>query len=332
MIRVRRSPLLAAVVLLSVSTGAAANDETLARAKDLYRSASYDEALVVLDQLARDASGSTRVEASEYRLFCLIALDRKTDAHVAIESMVSADPFYQLTTNQASPRVRTMFRDIRQSLLPGILHREYAVAKASFDRQDPEAAAQFERVLRLLDDPQLPPASASSDFRMVVSGFRDLSQARAQHAAAIPPPAAAPSAPEPVAAAPVAPSTTEVAPPPAAPAVTEQAAVPEALPRPAIYREGDSGVVPPVTLKQTLPPLKLPPGQRAGASQGEALLEIVIDERGDVTSARLRKMFHSSYDQQLVRAAMGWKYEPARKDGVPVRFTKNVAVRVSAGN
>ena len=120
MIAVRCSSLLATIAFLAVSTAAAAaSDETLARAKDLYRSAAYDEALVVLDQIANESSGAARVEANEYRLFCLIALDRKTDARVAIESMVNADPFYQLSAEQASPRVRTMFKDIRQSLLPG---------------------------------------------------------------------------------------------------------------------------------------------------------------------------------------------------------------------
>ena len=107
----------------------------------------------MLDQIASESSGAARVEANEYRLFCLIALDRKTDARVAIESMVNADPFYQLSPEQASPRVRTMFKDIRQSLLPGLVQREYASAKAAFDRQDPESAGQFDRVLRLLEDP-----------------------------------------------------------------------------------------------------------------------------------------------------------------------------------
>ena len=54
MIAVRCSSLLATIAFLAVSTtAAAASDETLARAKDLYRSAAYDEALTVLDQVAQ---------------------------------------------------------------------------------------------------------------------------------------------------------------------------------------------------------------------------------------------------------------------------------------
>ena len=49
--------------------------------------------------------------------------------------MVNADPFYQLS--QVSPRVRTMFKDVRQSLLPTIAQQAYADAKAAFDRKDP---------------------------------------------------------------------------------------------------------------------------------------------------------------------------------------------------
>jgi hypothetical protein len=59
MIAVRRSSLLATFLVLAVSAFAAASDE-LARAKDLYRSASYDEALVALNQVARETSGAGR--------------------------------------------------------------------------------------------------------------------------------------------------------------------------------------------------------------------------------------------------------------------------------
>ena len=107
MIAVRRSSLLATIVILAVSTFAAASDE-LARAKDLYRSASYDEALVALNEIASGATGAARTEANEYRLFCLIALDRKAEARTAIEGMVNTDPFYVLSAEQASPRVRTI--------------------------------------------------------------------------------------------------------------------------------------------------------------------------------------------------------------------------------
>jgi len=320
MIAVRCSSLLATIIVLAVSITAAASDESLARAKDLYRSAAYDEALAVLDRVAVESSGATKVEANEYRLFCLIALDRKTDARVAIEAMVNADPFYQLSTDQASPRVRTMFRDIRQSLLPAIVQREYNSAKTAFDKQDGDATEQFDRVLKLLEDPQITPSAAMNDLRLVASGFRDLSKARAprvEFAAATAPVVAQMEA-------------SSVTPPPG-PGAPANAASP-ARSGPPVYRDGDADVVPPVTIRQVLPQWNVPQGTRPGAWQPEAILEVTINESGDVVSAILRKPFHPSYDPQLVKAAMTFKYEPARRAGVPVRYVKLVAVRLGNPN
>ena len=327
MIAVRCISLFVAIALLAAGTVAAASDEALARAKDLYRTAAYDEALVVLDQIALESSGAARVEASEYRLFCLIALERKSDARIAIEAMVNADPFYTLSTPQAAPRVRTMFKDIRQSLLPGIVQREYAAAKAAFDRQDGEAASQFDRVLTLLDDPLLSPTPALADLRTVAIGFRALSKARApkvEFAAATAP---TPAQPQPTVASSNVPPTSA----PAAPA-SQSAAGSVARPQPAIYRDGDAGVVPPVTINQDLPQWVVPQGTRPGAWQPEAVLEITIDESGKVANAILRKPFHPTYDPQLIRAARAWKYEPATRDGVPVRFVKMVSIRLGNVN
>jgi TonB family protein len=320
MIAVRRGTL-ATILVLAVSTFAAASDE-LARAKDLYRSASYDEALVALDQIARETSGAALIVTNELRLFCLIALDRKAEARVAIESMVNNDPFYKLSADQASPRVRTMFKDIRQSLLPGIVQREYAAAKTAFDNQDPQASGQFDRVLNLLDDPLLAPTPAVTDLRTVASGFRDLAKARAPK----PAPPAAPSpqvqAPPVLANAPASNTPT---------AANERAAAPTRS-GPVVYRDGDADVVPPVALKQTLPQWVVPPGTRAGAWQPDGVLEITIDESGNVINAILRKAFNASYDALLLKAAKDWKYEPARKAGVPVRFARNVAIRLGGAN
>jgi hypothetical protein len=319
MIAVRCSSLLATIIALAVSTAAAASDESLARAKDLYRSAAYDEALVALDQIAAESSGALKVEANEYRLFCLIALDRKVDARMAIESIVNADPFHVLSTNEASPRVRTMFRDIRQSLLPGIVQREYNAAKEAFDKQDAEAADQFERVLRLLADPLLAPTPAMNDMRMVATGFRDLSKARVpkvEFAAATAPVVAQMEA-------------TPVTPGAGTPA---NAAASAARSGPPVYREGDADVVAPVTIRQALPQWVVPQGTRPGAWQPEAILEVTINESGDVVNAVLRKQFHPSYDPQLLKAAMSWKYEPARRSGVPVRYVKLVAIRLGSQN
>jgi hypothetical protein len=302
----RSSLLLASITWLAVASVVGARDETLERVKDLYRSAAYEEALAVLDQMAKDPASASSIEASEYRLLCLIALERKTEARDAVASMVTADPFYQLS--QASPRVRTVFREVRQSLLPAIVQRAYADAKAAFDRQDPQSTTQFERVLTLLNDPDIAVAPTLADLRTVASAFRDLSKARALR----------PESP-PAVTAPVVPAgSSDRSPEPVLPIV---------------YREGEPDLVAPEALNQALPRWVLPPGlSRREPREWQGILEVVIDEHGDVISATLRKSFHPAYDAQLVKAAMSWKYRPARKSGEPVRFLKLVNVRLDDAN
>jgi hypothetical protein len=241
------------------------------------------------------------VEAREYRLLCLIALERRVEAREAIASMVNADPLYQLS--QASPRVRAMFKDVRQSLLPSIVQQAYGAAKVSFERQDPESGAQFERVLALLDDPDIAGMPTMADLRTVASAFRDLSQALARR-------------PEPPAPAP--PVAQEV-----------EAPTPPTPIAPIVYRDGEPDLIVPEALNQALPHWVLPPGLSGRELRGWlGVLEVLIDENGNVVSATLRKSFHPAYDAQLVKAAMSWKYRPARKSGTPVRFLKLVSVRL----
>jgi len=322
MIAVRCIALLATFTILTVSSAGAASDE-LARAKDLYRTAAYDEALLALEEIAGESSGTIRTEANEYRLFCLIALDRKLDARVIIEAMVNADPFYQMTTAQASPRVRVMFKDIRQTLLPGLVQREYAAAKSAFDKQEAEATIQFDRVLKLLEDPQLTPNPSFADLKTVAIGFRDLSRARMKK---VEPPAPAET--------PVATQSASInnTPLTASPAIGPAAPPAQSASAPAAYREGDPDVIPPVTLRQTVPQWMVPQGTRPGAWQPEAALELTIDESGNVASVQLRKSFHPSYDPLLLKAAESWKYQPARRAGVPVRYVKHVIVRLGGTN
>ena len=113
------------------------------------------------------------------------------------------------------------------------------------------------------------------------------------------------------------PSTSVVAtmPPPASP---ERPVA--ARSGPVAYRDGDADVVPPVPVKQTVPQWVCRRDHPTLANRRR--VEVTIDESGDVLNAILRKPLHPSYDPQLIKAALAWKYEPARKAGVPVRFVK----------
>src|SRR5262249_53481264 len=102
----------AAVAILLASWPAAAlpaaDQDALIRAKALYTSAAYDEALALLD--GPDAiAGPDAIEAKQYRAFCLLALGRADDARKVIQEIVEADPSFQPSDAQMSPRLQGAF-------------------------------------------------------------------------------------------------------------------------------------------------------------------------------------------------------------------------------
>jgi hypothetical protein len=294
---------LACALFAALSAVVRADDAQLDRAKELYRSAAYDEALGVLDAIRATAPSTETLEVSEYRAFCLVALDRKDEARNAIAALISANPFYELSEAQASPRVRAVFKEVRKSLLPALVQSAYTQAKAAFDRKAAESAAGFERVLTLLRDPDLSSNTDLSDLAVVAAAFRDLSAARELAAAAPPAPAPAPSA-----------SNNS------SPGGENAAARP---PEPPVYRDGAPNLVPPVVISQTLPPTHL-----AERRLWTGAIEVLIDETGKVLSARMAMPVQPTYDRQLLQAALNWKYRPATKDGTPARYIKIINVRL----
>src|SRR5438876_909326 len=116
--------ILIAIAVLLVPVRARAQD-SVAAARDLYASAAYDEALVVLNRL--DVSGrpvSDRLEVNQYRAFCLVALRRTEEAEKAIEAIVSDEPLYHPAGAEASPRLISAFATVRQRLLPAIVQQK----------------------------------------------------------------------------------------------------------------------------------------------------------------------------------------------------------------
>ena len=114
-----------------------------------------------------------------YRTLCLVALGRTSDADRAIEAMIQRDPLYRASADDLSPRLRSAFDDVRKRLLPAIIQKEYADAKAAFDKQDfAVAAAGFDGVLKGIADPGISAIAAVpplSDLRTLATGFKDLS-------------------------------------------------------------------------------------------------------------------------------------------------------------
>jgi hypothetical protein len=300
---------------LVVPAAGAAGQDGLARAKALYAAAAYDEALVLLNGL-QEGGPDAATEVAQYRAFCLLALQRTNVAKSVFEGLVRADPLYRLSEAQTSPRVQSIFQDIRRAVLPEIVQRFYAEAKVAFENKDAGAGAQFDRVLALLDDPDMR-GSVSADFRTLVTGFRDLSRASA---AAAPPPAPPPSVPEPAAAEPPAAPAAADLPSPAADsgaAVLTSTPISWALP--------DSPIDPAVPISQPMPRWVLPNG--AAPKDGfSGRLHLEIDERGNVVSATLEAPIYPVYDVELLKLAQTWRFKPATRDGVPVPFVTVVEI------
>ena len=310
--RFQRTDRLGAVLLIiwiCSAVPARAGDETLAQAKDLYATAAYDEALAVLDRLQSNASGKDSTAIAEYRVFCLLALDRRAEARKTIEAILNENPLYLPSEDQASPRIQTVIRDTRRQLLPTIVMERYAAAKAAFERKDPQAAERFDGVLALLDDSDVRGVPALSDLRTVVSAFRDLTKAIA--AAPPPPLSASERASDP------APEATQPRP---TPAVDSNA----------VYTADDVDVVPPVALSQRIP--RWSPHRGDEMQEFTGTLELLVDETGVVTSATLRTSVHPVYDTELLKAVRAWKFSPARKQGTPVRYVKTFQIRLTPGS
>jgi len=290
--------LVAGSVLAAARAGA--QDADLSAARDLYASAAYDDALTVLNRLRaaeHPASQSRAIE--QYRAFCLLALGRSADAEQAIEAVVAADATFQPGETDASPRIRSAFTSVRRRMLPSIIQQKYAQAKAAFDRKEFAAAADgFTQVLTALADQDVaveakqPPLS---DLRTLAGGFQEL----AAKAAAPPPPPPAP--------------VVVVPPPPPAPVA------------PRVYTGGESGIVAPVVVTQTLPSF---PGQVIIPRSGK--LEIVIDESGNVEAAVMRESVSQAYDAMVLTATRAWRYRPATANGTPVKFRKTVQITIKS--
>lgn len=286
-----------AAALVVVGAARVAGQDALAAARDLYAAAAYEDALTELERLRAQGGEHVRV-VDQYRAFCLLALGRAGDAQQAIEAVVAAQPLYQPSDEEVSPRVRSAFTDVRRRMLPGIVQQTYAVAKGAYDRKEyAEATAGFKHVLAVLAEPDLASAASQpplSDIRVLAGGFHELSAA-----AATPPPP--PPAPVP-----------EIAPEPAVPAP------------PRVYTLADADVVPPGVIRQTLPPYTV-----QGGLAGTGTIEVVIDEKGRVEYVAMRTPVHPAYDRLALSAARSWQYSPALVGGVPVKYRKMVQISVA---
>lgn len=285
---------LAAGLLLCTAAGARAQ-EPLATARELYAAANYDAALTTLDELAaRHEASSEPGTVALYRALCLYGLGRAAEGDRAVEALVAEHPLYHPPLDDLSPRIRTTVMETRRRVLPSVLQQQYSDAKSAYDRQEYKTAlAGFRHVLTTLDDPDVAAAVAQSplaDLRTLSTGFRDLAEK-----ALAPPPVVAP-----------------------APVVV---AAPVAPPPPKLYTADDTAVVAPVPIRQAIPSYTKVVTQRK-----TAIVQVVVNESGSVESAAMLTPLDPQYDRAVVAAAKAWQYEPAKAQGVPVRYQKRVQI------
>jgi len=319
-----------AVVLATwatVGVSVASAQDTLARAKTFYASAAYEEALQVLGHVSAPASPADADEVAAYQVFCLVALGRTDQAKQAIEALVRADPTYHPSETEASPRVRMLFDETRRPLLPQIARQSYATAKDAFDRKDMTAATvEFDRAIALLDELVASNDPGAGDLRVLAAGFRDLCKNTPPPA---PPPAVAP--PAPVAPGPSLPPVADKdkTDPPSTPSVAQPA---PAAPDPAsiVYGPQQTDVKPPVTISRDLPAWR--PANAIEAKQTlVGVVEVVVAENGAVLSASILKSVLPRYDPVLLQATSAWKFQPATKDGVPVKYRLAMSIQLVRG-
>jgi protein TonB len=88
---------------------------------------------------------------------------------------------------------------------------------------------------------------------------------------------------------------------------------------PPIYGADDTDVVPPQTIRQSVPPF---PGRVTTA--GVATIDVIITESGRVEAASIVTSLNPQYDRMALNAAKSWQYQPATLNGVPVKYRKRL--------
>lgn len=273
--------------------------DNLAAAKALYASGSYEDALGRLDA---GYSDGTADEVDQYRSLCLLALGRTAEAQRSLEVLVRRSPLFKMSEADVSPRVVSLFHDVRKRLLPAVVRDLYTKAKTNFDQKVyATAKLQLTDLVALIGDEDIADQAALADLKMLGEGFLKLTDVELEAAAKA-----------------------------AAAAAAKAAIPPPSPPAEKIYAAEDRDVTPPVDVNCPLPDWQpvLTPGALARDNRG--FLRLVIDERGKVEQASMVTSVHPSYDKLLLAVAKDWEFKPAKKNGQPVKYAKVISIVLKA--
>ena len=104
---------MAAVCLaLLVGASSAEAQTQMASVRELYASASYEEALTILSNVGNGDS-ATAIEAEQYRALCLLALGRYNEAEQAVEVILRRTPLYRASASDTPPKYAAMVTRVR---------------------------------------------------------------------------------------------------------------------------------------------------------------------------------------------------------------------------
>ena len=331
-----RKTFIVGIVLIAAGTGLGAQDQ-LRAAKDLYASAAYEDALTTLSHVDGGSTEITR-EVDQYRAFSLYALGRTREAESVAEAMIRKDPLARLDSVDASPRLEQMFTDVRKRLLPSLIRERFRTARGALDEKSFDIAKpQLTEARQMIADAEKLGVKDDGlgDLSVLIDGFLQLIRFESEKRPTSQPTATANSGGSPVP--PIMPSAP--APPPAGPATPPPVATsaPAVVSRPAsqlaapanvsgthIYAIDDEGVSPPVAVDQRMPAISGPMSVVIKGLRTNGLVDILIDESGRVVDATIRRSLNSSFDAMVIQSARRWRYQPAMKDGVPVRYVKTL--------
>ena len=295
----RSVPILFVVLLCGAARVLA--QEPLAKAKALYDSAAYEEALTVL--------ASVEVpEAQQYRALCMLALGRAQDARSAVELLVSTAPLFEPSSEDMPPRFLTLVTEAKTKLVPGIARETFNEGRDQFRSGDREQSLEkFALVLTLTETPGFNETSDAEDLRTLASGFIDLALAIA--AARLEPKAADSTLAE---------------------SKSPELKAPETLTAPTVAESAPAAghsmeVSQPVAIRQTIPAV---PSGIAGLGSPTAAVRVAIGPDGKVIAASMQQTSHPLYDRLVLQAAREWLYMPAMLNGRPVTSEKVVSIQL----
>jgi hypothetical protein len=305
----------AVILFLTTLVSTNAQESPLTRAKELYEAASYSEALAALG--LEGGSGDV-VEAETYRALCFLALGQPKDAERALEQLVLAKPSATLDPASVSPRIVSIFDEVRRRTIATAAKEMYQRARTRFDQGDLEgAASQFEEVVTLAQYAPPERAELMEELKMLATGFGKLVEnvRKQRETTAITGSGAQPASVPPPA------ETTISLVAPIAPAAGAAAAMVVAKPSSVsdeIFDASSPNVTPPSVIRRDMP--RWP--ERAAVWRGSynGILEVVVSETGTVIETSMLAPVHPLYDSSLRGATRDWRFVPATNDGRPVKY------------